>query len=176
MSVSIADLPKQSALWAHMQPGDFMDCYRATAVPCDMEMEEAVRNSIAHMPSWVRVLMDIRNRIVGPLGLKAGKHSRAQAARDTGALEVASGGERIVFTVQERYENEIILGEDDTHLNFRVSIFRTPVAWYVATWVHPNAWYGWLYLYTIMPFHKAIMWLSARRLEKGVPSPSGGDL
>lgn len=166
MSVSAADLPKSSALWGHVKRGDFLDCYRATAVPLGLEMEEAVRAAIAYMPPWVRMLMDLRNRIVGPLGLKAGKHSRRVSVAEQGALDMTSGSERIVFTVRERFENEIILGEDDSHLDFRVTVYRTPVAWYVATWVHPHAWYGWLYLYTILPFHKAIMRLSARRLEK----------
>lgn len=166
MSVSAVDLPKSSALWAHVQAGDFLDCYRATAVPIELGMEEAVRTALNHMPGWVRWLMDIRNRIVGPLGLKAGKHSRKGEAGEDAPLEMSAPSERIVFTVRERYENEIILGEDDRHLDFRVSVFRTPVAWYVATWVHPHAWYGWLYLYAIMPFHKAIMYLSARRLEE----------
>ncbi|WP_286830764.1 MULTISPECIES: DUF2867 domain-containing protein [Kordiimonas] len=172
MSVSAADLPKSSALWAHFKQGDFIDCYRATAVPVDMEMEEAVRTAIAYMPPWVQALMDLRNRIVGPLGLKAGKHSRNEAEAEAGALELDADGERIVFTVRERLKDEIILGEDDRHLDFRVTVYRTPVAWYVATWVHPHAWYGWLYLYTILPFHKAIMRLSAKRLEKAAHPPA----
>lgn len=171
MSVTTADLPKSSALWRHVRQGDFLDCYRATAVPLGLEMEEAVRTAIAYMPRWVRVLMDLRNRIVGPLGLKAGKHSRHVGVREESALDMNARGERIVFTVRERLENEIILGEDDRHLDFRVSVYRTPVAWYVATWVHPHAWYGWLYLYTILPFHKAIMRLSAKRLEKAKNPP-----
>ncbi|NVJ97528.1 MAG: DUF2867 domain-containing protein [Alphaproteobacteria bacterium] len=165
MAVSAAILPRESALWAHFSPGDFIDCYRATQVPPDMDMDTAVRTAILKMPEWVSLLMDMRNRIVGPLGLKAGKHSRQKTAADKEEIEVKAHGERIVFAIRERYENEIILGEDDKHLDFRVTIFRNDSGWYVSTWVHPHAWYGWAYLYTIMPFHKLIMKLSAKRLE-----------
>lgn len=165
MTVSAADLPTSSALWAHFKKGDFLDCYRATAVPEGLELEEAAAAAITRLPGWVRVLMDIRNRLVGPLGLKAGQHSR----NAEGGASTSKGG---VFTVRERHENEIILGEDDRHLDFRVTIYRTPTAWYVATWVHPHAWYGWLYLFAVMPFHKAIMRLSAVRLEKAVRLPA----
>jgi len=170
VTVSAASLPKDSALWAHHAPGDFMDCYEATAVSTTMELEDAVRTAIAEMPAWVSLLMDMRNRIVGPLGLKAGRHSLQpeSATGDEVALETPRdpAAERIVFTVRERYEHEIILGEDDKHLDFRVTLYREHGTYYVATWVRPNAWYGWVYLYSILPFHKLIMRLSAKRLEK----------
>lgn len=165
MTVSAAILPRESALWTYFKPGDFIDCYRATDVPDGMDMDTAVRTAIAHMPKWVSLLMDMRNRIVGPMGLKAGAHSRKRAHKSASDIEVDAHGERIVFSVQARHEHEIILGEDDRHLDFRVTIFRDGSDWYVATWVHPHAWYGWAYLYTILPFHKLIMKVSARRLE-----------
>ena len=167
MAVSASRLPRESALWQYARDGDFMDCYRATDVPAYPDMETAMRASVAHMPAWIGHLMDLRNRIVGPLGLKAGRHSRQNGDTEEGQFALESDGKRILFTVRERREDEIIIGEDDRHLDFRITIFRDDSGWYVATWVHPHAWYGWVYLYTVMPFHKLIMRLSAKRLEQG---------
>lgn len=170
MSVSATKLPKTSALWRHFQPGDFLDCYRASDVSPDMTLEGAVETAAAHMPGWVSFLMDLRNRMVGPLGLKAGRHGPQPKDTPPDAkvenLGQAHDMNYLAFKVRERYADELIMGEDDHHLNFRVSIYRDAAGWYIATWVHPNAWYGWLYLSLVLPFHKTIIRIWAGTLER----------
>ena len=61
-------------------------------------------------------------------------------------------------------ENEVILGEDDKHLNFRVSLILNPKgkktenkALIVSTTVEFNNWFGRLYFLPVRPFHKLIV-------------------
>lgn len=52
---------------------------------------------------------------------------------------------------------EIIVGFNDRHLNFRVSILSHEGRISAATWVHPHNPGGRFYLRTILPFHKRIV-------------------
>lgn len=61
-------------------------------------------------------------------------------------------------------QNEVILGEDDKHLNFRVSLFlerqpneTTNKNLTVSTTVEFNNWLGRLYFLSVRPFHKLIV-------------------
>ena len=61
-------------------------------------------------------------------------------------------------------ENEVILGEDDKHLNFRVSLILNPKGkktenkdLIVSTTVEFNNWFGRLYFLPVRPFHKLIV-------------------
>ncbi len=63
-----------------------------------------------------------------------------------------------------RTENEVILGEDDKHLNFRVSLFleqqqNNPQKkdLTISTTVEFNNWFGRLYFIPVRPFHKLIV-------------------
>jgi len=51
----------------------------------------------------------------------------------------------------------VILGFDDSHLNFRISVLVDGTHAYAATWVHRNNALGRAYLAVIMPFHIVIM-------------------
>ena len=74
-------------------------------------------------------------------------------------------GERVgLFKVFNRTTNEIILGEDDNHLNFRVSLLleesendKSTKTITVTTLVIYNNWFGRLYFFPVKPFHKLIV-------------------
>ncbi len=63
-----------------------------------------------------------------------------------------------------RTDKEVILGEDDKHLNFRVSLFldhqiNDPNKKHltVSTTVEFNNWFGRIYFLPVRPFHKLIV-------------------
>ena len=69
-----------------------------------------------------------------------------------------------LFRVFHRTDNEVILGEDDKHLNFRISLYKedTPDSegskhLTLSTTVVFNNWFGKLYFLPVKPFHKLIV-------------------
>ncbi|MFQ6546408.1 DUF2867 domain-containing protein [Aestuariibius sp. 2305UL40-4] len=131
-------LPAESALQDRMRAGDFIDCY---AVASALPLEEAARRATA-FPGWAKGLLALRNAIVAPLGLRT---------------RLAGDGDRIgPFPVTSRSDTELILGLDDRHLDFRISLLRTGPDLHMATWVHTHNAFGRTYLRIVMPFHRAI--------------------
>ena len=64
-----------------------------------------------------------------------------------------------IFAVHSATPDEVILGADDRHLDFRVSVLRSVEQDLVAisTWVHPHNLAGRLYLTGVYPFHRIIV-------------------
>lgn len=135
---SKVDLPKHSLLHDYVQEGDFLDCY---ACPTDLSVDQAAARAMA-FPFWARWLLLLRNILVAPLGL---------------TNEFAEGDRIGPFPIDQRTDDEIILGLDDSHLNFRISILTTGTEAYCATWVHRNNTLGRIYLAVVMPFHVLIV-------------------
>lgn len=114
-------------------------------------------------PAWTARLFDLRNKIVSVFGLKTpNKEENQQALFDSFRCEP---NERLgLFKVYSRSENEVVLGEDDSHLNFRVSLLKQDTAQQegvkhltVSTTVEFNNWVGRLYFLPVKPFHKLIV-------------------
>lgn len=163
MSVTFANLPKESRLHEYIKAGDFMDCVHGAKVFPHMSAEKAVRIGILQMPAWVNKLMWLRNAIVRPFGIDTGK-TPSFGKKNPSQLNM---GDKIgVFNVILLSENEVILGADDKHLNFRISAFRSDAGYYLATLVHTNNWFGKIYLALVMPFHRIITQNSMKRILK----------
>jgi len=145
-------LPLTSLLRKRIGPGDFVDAYAVPlADPNLTPVQLAERLTV--MPGWVNGLLWLRNGLVSPLGLKTGD-DLPPARPDPGVGDYVS-----FFRLEELSPNEAILGEDDRHLDFRVSVMKTagpePLA-AISTWVHPHNLGGRLYLAGVLPFHKLI--------------------
>lgn len=125
-------------------PGyQFADAYKVPA-PRGIDAIEATRQAFARGPRWIRTLLGLRNRLGRLVGLRPAP---------------ASG-----FPIIRQAPDEVLMGFDDKHLDFRVVAtvnggfvtLTTIVRWH-------NAW-GRAYLAAIMPFHRAI----AARMIEGV--------
>ncbi|MDO6590227.1 DUF2867 domain-containing protein [Loktanella sp. D2R18] len=138
-------LPKNSQLWSKVQTDDFLDGY---AVQSPLSPQEAAKAGLA-MPGWAAMLMRLRNAIVKPLGLKT---------------ESGDTGDQAIFPVHLDTEDEMIIGTDDYHLNFRIAILRKDGMIHMATWVHRNNLLGRIYLAVVMPFHILIVRGAMRRI------------
>ena len=118
--------------------------------------EVLARFMFAHQPAWIAMLMSVRDTIVSWFGLKTGKHlaTLAEGAR----------AERVgIFKVYSRNDTEIVVGEDDKHLDFRVSVLCAGTQLTVSTVVHCHNRLGRTYLLIIAPFHRMIVKASLRR-------------
>jgi hypothetical protein len=128
-------LPRDSSLWSYHLPGDFLDCY---SVPSTLSPREAATRGVS-LPGWARSLLELRNVLVRPFGLKTGAVDRARTVG--------------IFPVCKESADEMILGLDDRHLDFRLALFRQGGRVYMSTWVRPHNLAGRIYLRLVMPFH-----------------------
>ena len=131
MTIRTDTLPRASLLWSLHQPGDFLDCY---SVASSLSPREAASKGLA-LPGRAAALLRLRNALVRPFGLKTGEPDRP------------------IFPTCHESEDELILGTDDRHLNFRIGLYRQDGRLYMSTWVHPHNLWGRTYLRLVMPFH-----------------------
>lgn len=107
----------EGGLAATFQHVDYADAY-AVALPANVGARAFAEAVFASSPRWVAKLMALRNAVVRPLGLIATPSALKQAAA------AANGtGERIgIFPVLATAPDEVLLGLDDRHLDFRISV------------------------------------------------------
>lgn len=107
---------------------------------------------LSHQPSWIGWLTQVRDIIVVCFGLKTAKH-------------LASLANRIgPFKVYSTNQTEIVLGEDDKHLDFRISVLCSGEAepegchqLVFSTVVQCHNRLGRAYIFIIAPFHRLVV-------------------
>ena len=145
--VSSENLPRSSLLQSRVQTGDFMDCYACKSkMTARQAGEELVR-----FPIWFYPLFIIRQILVLPFGLKGPEKSTNRLG---------------MFPIETETKDELILGFDDRHLNFRISVLSDGCRVYATTWVQRNSRFGRFYLWLIKPFHVLIMKDSVARMAR----------
>jgi hypothetical protein len=119
--------------------------------------------------------MRLRDRLVGIIGLKtASRLVRRDLGHDT--LQV---GDRLgIFKVFDRRSDELLLGEDDRHLDFRVSVLVKndgSADWaIISTVVRFNSWLGRAYFLPVRQFHKLIVPAMLRNAYRHYPNKHRG--
>ena len=166
-SVTCVALPSESRVAGFYPATDLADAY-AIALPNDAitDPESLARFVLAQQAPWVAGLMRIRDMLVAGFGLKTARQLK----------EPAAGSDKRVgiFKVYEIGSHEVLLGEDDKHLDFRVSVLhqtRTLGAQSirsltVSTVVHCHNRLGRMYILLIAPFHRLIVQSSLRRAAR----------
>lgn len=106
------------------------------------------------VPKWVDFWLRFRNLIVGVFGLK---NEYEKCVADYYPI----GSKAVMFTVIDRNDNEIVMAENDKHLNFRLSVqfesTETQTFININTIVKFNNLFGKLYFLLVKPFHKIII-------------------
>lgn len=133
-------------------PADFRDCYTeilTSMVP--MTVNDLYDIMFRQFPKGVRWLLKLRDMIVKPFVLKTG----------------------ISFDdkIKEQNTNEIILGAEDKHLTFYISLFCSDInsgkqTVSVSTIVKYNNFSGKIYFSAIWIFHKILVGYTFRRAIK----------
>jgi len=118
---------------------------------------DTITTEVFQTPQWADMLMTVRNTVTKLVGLDAGGYKK-----DTHISDFYPVGSRAVyFTVIDRNENEIIMAENDKHLNFRISIMVNRegdnVTIYLTTLLKFNNLLGKLYFFPVKPFHRLIV-------------------
>lgn len=146
-------------------------------VGASRDPEVLARFIFAHQPAWIGALTRVRDMIVARFGLKTAAHLASLATEATEATEAKT--ERLgIFRIYSTNDTEIVVGEDDRHLDFRVSVLcsgvpaETSSQLTVSTVVHCHNLLGRTYLFAIAPFHRMVVKASLRRAA-GIGWPQG---
>jgi hypothetical protein len=146
-----------------MLPGaGFADSFRIRLTPqlAQLNTTEITARMMAAQPAWISALLALRDRLVAPLGLKRASDNGAPAG----------------FPLLMAEPRRVVMGLDDSHLDFRLCVEKSsgPTEeatsdvsdqWLtVTTVVRTKRWLGEFYLAAIMPFHRCV----ARTLLQGL--------
>jgi hypothetical protein len=146
------EIPLTSCYRDFIAPINYSDAFVATEIDPDITIQEAYIKIFSDMPTWIKILMKIRNRIVSIFGINTDIEGY-----DMSKATFATGSTVGMFKIFYIDEREIIAGEDDKHLDFRVSVLKHQDTVTVSTFVAYNHAFGKLYMFFIIPMHKIIV-------------------
>lgn len=144
-------VPSDIQVWKALPRIDFSDTFSTTNHRDSLQ--EVTLKIFGQTPPFVRFLFVIRNFLVQFIGLKATKPTDYNE-------NFRIGGYVGFFRIYQIEQNEIILGVNEPHLNFRVSIFNSHEDRYnikVTTAVQYNNRKGRMYMFVIKPFHSLVL-------------------
>lgn len=142
---------------------DFKDTFSTTNHKDSLS--EITKIIFGTRPKWVQFLFIIRQFLVKCIGLKPLPRQEPIAGVQTGSTI----GFFTVYTIENQ---EIILGADDSHLNFRAVITDTREPQYnikVTTLVQYHNNKGRYYMALIKPFHRLVVKNMVRQAYKANP-------
>ncbi|GGC83273.1 hypothetical protein GCM10011508_08260 [Flavobacterium lutivivi] len=169
MRVVKVNFPEKSIL--SNEQFDYFDCYQGKLINTEnISVVDVCKSFFSTAPNWVDKLFYLRNRVVSLFGLKVPKSEKDKTAI-LAEFKGEEGEQLGLFKVLERRENEIVLGENDKHLNFKVSILLDKLetnskSITISTIVVFNNWFGKLYFLPVKPFHKLIVPIMLKSILK----------
>jgi hypothetical protein len=135
----------------------FADAFRVTVADTSLDARHAAERMFSRNPRWVQFLLDLRNAIVAPLGLKTSGADGVSAQAMTQGMTRGMIG---LFPVLSETPERLVAGFNDHHLDFRVVVDVLPAGGgrevTATTLVLTHNWFGRAYLTAIMPFHRMI--------------------
>lgn len=155
--------PPESAVADWYENASLLESYSIDLNSSNPDSMRALANrTVGNSPAWFKAMNAVRDAVVKPFGVKTSGEVRASRPDD----------ERVdFFPVLSESNDEIVLGEDDRHLDFRLSLLRrnSPAGTQLiaTTVVHSRNPFGVTYLRLIKPFHYLAIrsWLLASRSE-----------
>ncbi len=157
--------PSDSLLFGKANKYHYMDSYQGCIIDTDNSITPltVLKAFFQTSPKWVSTLFSLRNKIVKIIGLKTSKNVKNKEEIIQNLKGVPN--EQIgLFKIFESSSNEIVMGEDDKHLNFRVSLLLDSSSSHqelknitITTTVQFNNTFGKLYFLPVKPFHHQIV-------------------
>ena len=153
--VALSAVPAASRIAGLYADPDLADAFEiALPVGASDDPETLARFIFLNQAPWVGRAMRVRDRVMARFGVKT-----ATQLRGTGDRRIA------IFRIFARSHDEIVLGEDDRHLDFRVSVLRTTsgspgvvqARLVLSTVVRCHNRLGRTYLWLITPFHRMVV-------------------
>jgi len=164
LAVTAVPLPPGSRATTFYRAPNLADAY-AVRLPdgATHDPERLARFMFTTQAPWVARLMWWRDRIVAVFGIKTS--TQLQTARMAGTTR-----RLLFFRIYEQDAHEILLGEDDRHLDFRVSVRVEPAGGatqvILTTVVQCHNLLGRVYLRVIAPFHRMVVRSTLQRAAR----------
>ncbi|MBY0318463.1 MAG: DUF2867 domain-containing protein [Reyranella sp.] len=159
-------VPSDSVLAPRYVGANLLDAFAIRLPPgANDDLEGLARAGLERQAWWIRALTRMRDAIMAPVGVKS--------SRAVGAAAAARGPVIGFFPLLSQSAGELVLGEDDRHLDFRVALLLRAGATdgrelVVVTVVHCHNWLGRTYLAVIAPFHRVIARASLEQAARAV--------
>ncbi|MDB6142564.1 MAG: Protein of uncharacterized function [Pseudomonas sp.] len=151
-----------SEIYAYSRGASYYDAYQVQTPVNNGSILKLAMQVLGSTPPWINFLMLTRNRVVGLFGLK--NLGGMRDVRRDKAVEDYRIGDRVgIFTLLYLADNEVILGDNDKHLEVRVSLFRQGSELTVTTVVLNHNWLGRVYMLFVKPAHKVIVRVMLRQ-------------
>ncbi|MGJ5175211.1 DUF2867 domain-containing protein [Bradyrhizobium oligotrophicum] len=136
---------------------DFADAFRITVDRPGLNARTAAEHMLGHSPWWMAALLNLRNGLVRPFGLK------------TSGADARHPGPMIgIFPVISETPRQLVLGFDDKHLDFRVLVDVATIGATsqvtATTLVQTHNALGRIYLAVITPFHRLVVQATLRQV------------
>jgi hypothetical protein len=156
------DIPICSQLSALKVKASYFDSYEVPLKKHALPVKDIYRTIVSMTPAWINALMWVREWLAPLLGIRrVGLLGSGVNAGGGIAANVTAGGKMDIFQIFSVSDREIIVGEDDSHLNFRMSLLKLEDngnhRLILSMIVDVNNWVGKVYLAIVLPFHKIIM-------------------
>lgn len=166
--------PESPLIKQNFSPVHYSDSFRTEFSSSQhINVDDLVYAFFDSSPKWIEKLFTLRNAIVKMLGLKVSDLNDRKRQREL--FKVEKGNGLGLFKVFDKSDNEVLLGEDDKHLDFRVLflLIQNGNSNYVFTLTTPvrfhNA-FGRFYFAIIKPFHQFIVPAMMNNIVKKVKS------
>ncbi|MCP4619876.1 MAG: DUF2867 domain-containing protein [Bradyrhizobium sp.] len=159
-------MPSSSVLSPLYAGADLLDAFAIRLpVGASDDLEVLARAGFERQAWWIRALTRVRDVVMATFGVKS--------SRAVGLAAAARGPVIGFFPVLSKSATELVVGEDDQHLDFRVTIQLRADAvngreLVVGTVVHCHNRLGRIYLATIAPFHRVIARASLEQAARAV--------
>ncbi|WP_456776534.1 DUF2867 domain-containing protein [Bradyrhizobium sp. USDA 4369] len=144
---------------------DYCESIPVTLSRPDLSVVDAFFAIFGHRPGWMKAILICRNMLAAPFGLEV---SRSRDILSVERQPIYSAGDSMLgWTVFVHTQDELIVGRDNAHLDFRVSLLRedpnAQARMMVSTVCDAHNPFGVIYLKTVLPFHKrGFRWLIKR--------------
>lgn len=158
--IKAVPVPLSPLLRETLTDAQFSDAYQISLANPEQDISDITFKLFTEgQQSWIKGLMVIRNKIVSPFGLKTGAMTSGETK-----LEDRIG----IFKIYQRDDNEVLLGENDKHLDFRISVLKDPTnsLLTVTTKVKMHNALGRAYIAIITPFHRMIVKSMIRKAKQ----------
>jgi len=158
-SVVECSIPESSEIFNFIDSPTYSDCY-ITAVEVNTSATDAYRAVFGNVPSWISLLMSLRNKIAAAIGLR--RYARSEMSEVFTRIHQVPyivGSRAGIFPVLYVSERELILGDNDKHLDFCISVLVSDESipqLYLSTIVAQHNFLGWLYMLVVKPIHRII--------------------
>jgi hypothetical protein len=158
MKTRACPVPEQSLLRARLAGANFHDAWCVDNPYPDRPALVLWMQTMGRTPRWIDAAMHARNAIVKRVGLKDLGGGLSNIDRDRPLQDYRVGDRVGIFTLLSLSDDEVVMGDDDKHLDVQVSLLKQDGGRkaVVSTVVHIHNALGRVYMFFVAPAHRII--------------------